>query len=934
MKNSRKGFDVFEFTEEDELVESAAGRFTKKLRNPRADTPAITKYQFLECFNRGASYEQAESSDVSYIDVDSSNSGHKPKSQGLYARGTLRGDDASTERISGLDEILVASTTSNEQNALSNPDNSESGDFFRGGSKLDSCGMKDSCLGVPSVGQQSNSILPDLPSDDCPVDAISDGENEGYLEDSASDHYSSDCEMEDIDLAVVAPDYLIYGERYCTESLLTFSCSCIKLEGTNAYGNKESFSSEWAIVEVTSIETQWFSRVETALIKLHIMPSAEIEAENVDRTSGTLELKFAVCEPRWFEKQERIMSLDARYTAIWRLVLDADARDDGFVGKNSLSSSRTYFPNFDEPFEDVIYPQGDPDAVSISKRDVELLEPETFINDTIIDFYIKYLKNKIRPEDGHRFHFFNSFFFRKLADLDKDPSSASQGRAAFQRVRKWTRKVNLFEKDYVFIPINFNLHWSLIVICHPGEVANFKDEDIDKSDKVPCILHMDSIKGSHKGLKDLVQSYLWEEWKERKAEASEDFSKKFFNLRFVPLELPQQENSFDCGLFLLHYVERFLEDAPVHFSPFKIEKCSNFLNLDWFPPEEASLKRAFIQNLIYELVEDHSQRITATTNNDEHQSSGFPENGNGKESGIELLSESRSSARICHGNSSCSTASEGIQIELLATSSGGAGHIRDSGLVFREFFEQGPTAGSFTDAQYRPSNKIEPLHQFKCITSPIQENTETDEQFALAPSDEAGFRPLAGLMAGPCSTSFSTKGSGTLDPFWNPGISVLQDKHDDGDSSVETSSYGSQSSSELGVDVHVPTSDFVYLREQEETEKSRSVSPENVGCITGSPASASRERLETWVVEDSQEADMMAESKEGDDSHVFLQETFSAPTQQGPDIGEKRNHSSENLQLSGDDPTSESDQLQARKRLRLVPPLNGERRRTRSVAKD
>lgn len=42
-----------------------------------------------------------------------------------------------------------------------------------------------------------------------------------------------------------------------------------------------------------------------------------------------------------------------------------------------------------ESFEDVIYPKGDPDAVSISKRDIELLQPETFINDTIIDFYIK-----------------------------------------------------------------------------------------------------------------------------------------------------------------------------------------------------------------------------------------------------------------------------------------------------------------------------------------------------------------------------------------------------------------------------------------------------------------------------------------------------------------------------------------------------------------
>jgi hypothetical protein len=119
-----------------------------------------------------------------------------------------------------------------------------------------------------------------------------------------------------------------------------------------------------------------------------------------------------------------------------------------------------------------------------------------------------YLKNQIQTEEKHRFHFFNSFFFRKLADLDKDPSSIADGKAAFLRVRKWTRKVDMFGKDYIFVPVNYNLHWSLIVICHPGEVANRTDLDLDDSKKVPCILHMDSIKGSHAGLKNLVQTYV------------------------------------------------------------------------------------------------------------------------------------------------------------------------------------------------------------------------------------------------------------------------------------------------------------------------------------------------------------------------------------------------------------------------------------------
>jgi hypothetical protein len=39
-------------------------------------------------------------------------------------------------------------------------------------------------------------------------------------------------------------------------------------------------------------------------------------------------------------------------------------------------------------------------------------------------------------------------------------------------------------------------------------VANRTDLDLDDSKKVPCILHMDSIKGSHAGLKNLVQTYV------------------------------------------------------------------------------------------------------------------------------------------------------------------------------------------------------------------------------------------------------------------------------------------------------------------------------------------------------------------------------------------------------------------------------------------
>ncbi|KAK4263548.1 hypothetical protein QN277_028942 [Acacia crassicarpa] len=64
---------------------------------------------------------------------------------------------------------------------------------------------------------------------------------------------------------------------------------------------------------------------------------------------------------------------------------------------------------------------------------------------------------------------------------------------------------------------------------------HISEESLDESLKVPCILHMDSIKGSHSCLQNLVCSYLWEEWKERqKDKLDEDLSSKFLNMRFLP----------------------------------------------------------------------------------------------------------------------------------------------------------------------------------------------------------------------------------------------------------------------------------------------------------------------------------------------------------------------------------------------------------------
>ena len=52
----------------------------------------------------------------------------------------------------------------------------------------------------------------------------------------------------------------------------------------------------------------------------------------------------------------------------------------------------------------------------------------------------------------------------------------------------------------------------------------------------------------------------------------------FFILLSIFIQLPQQQNSFDCGLFLLHYVELFLKEALSNFNPLKKKQVSNFVS--------------------------------------------------------------------------------------------------------------------------------------------------------------------------------------------------------------------------------------------------------------------------------------------------------------------------------------------------------------------
>ncbi|XP_048209625.1 sentrin-specific protease 6 isoform X8 [Perognathus longimembris pacificus] len=111
-------------------------------------------------------------------------------------------------------------------------------------------------------------------------------------------------------------------------------------------------------------------------------------------------------------------------------------------------------------------------GISVTNEDLHCLSEGEFLNDVIIDFYLKYLVlEKLKKEDAERIHIFSSFFYKRLNQRERrnhETSNLSIQQKRHGRVKTWTRHVDIFEKDFIFVPLNEAAHWFLAVVCFPG----------------------------------------------------------------------------------------------------------------------------------------------------------------------------------------------------------------------------------------------------------------------------------------------------------------------------------------------------------------------------------------------------------------------------------------------------------------------------------
>lgn len=287
-------------------------------------------------------------------------------------------------------------------------------------------------------------------------------------------------------------------------------------------------------------------------------------------------------------------------------------------------------------------------GITVTMEDLQCLDIGQYLNDVIIDFYLKYLLQNASETVAQRSHIFSSFFYKQLTRRDNASeggnSESCQRQKRYQRVRTWTRHMDIFSKDFIFVPVNQEAHWYLVIICFPGledsKTESFQNQDevqgsespndnaVNKSEtaetglsnankedapkdagsgcvncteqtcqrktvcKRPCILVMDSLKRSaHERVFKLMREYLQSEWEARRG-SSREFGPD--QMESSNCQVPLQDNSSDCGLYLLHYVESFLKDPVVHFDlPLQLKF--------WFPRHQVRRKREEIRDLVLKL---------------------------------------------------------------------------------------------------------------------------------------------------------------------------------------------------------------------------------------------------------------------------------------------------------------------------------------------
>ncbi|KAG6845661.1 hypothetical protein H0H87_005868 [Tephrocybe sp. NHM501043] len=170
----------------------------------------------------------------------------------------------------------------------------------------------------------------------------------------------------------------------------------------------------------------------------------------------------------------------------------------------------------------------------VNDTDLSRLRPGQWLNDEIINFYGAMLlgrsdDSKENPSNRKgiqilNVHYFSTFFWSKLTE------GYEKGRLA-----KWTKKVDIFSKDVVLVPVNHgNAHWTSAAI-------NFRRKRFES---------YDSMGTRRDNVFRALRAYIDAEHRNKKKKAFD-----FTGWQDYSIDEPQQENGYDCGVFTCQFLQ-------------------------------------------------------------------------------------------------------------------------------------------------------------------------------------------------------------------------------------------------------------------------------------------------------------------------------------------------------------------------------------------
>lgn len=212
--------------------------------------------------------------------------------------------------------------------------------------------------------------------------------------------------------------------------------------------------------------------------------------------------------------------------------------------------------------EKIIFSKEDQLIVRIAKNQLErsdlirldwrASEMDAWLNDNVVNGYMELIneRNRVEPQLP-KVYAFNTYLAEKLKRHDYN----------YAEVKRWSirAKVDLIQMDKIFIPVNDEEHWTLIIIHHDRkriELYNSLQGDNDRRSG-------ESVEKWRKRVYKLlnqVRQFWRDEYEDKKGEPLEET-----DWDYEMTGGPYQTNKIDCGVFFCTYANCIATKWPAFF---------------------------------------------------------------------------------------------------------------------------------------------------------------------------------------------------------------------------------------------------------------------------------------------------------------------------------------------------------------------------------